>query len=958
MRELSIMIVEDEPIIAMDLQNTLRSLGYRVFDIVSSGEEALEKVGEGNPDLIIMDIVLSGVMDGIEATKLIQERFNIPVIYITAHTGGETLTRVRETSHYGYLVKPIGINDLYSSIETAIYRHEMESRLRESEERYRALVENAKDAIIVTQNGFIVYANPMATQLSGYPHQELVKKSYEEFIHPDEVEWVREQFIRRLAGEDVPDITVTRIVNSDGEIKTIEAKTAMIVWEGKPAFMDIVTDITERKLIEEELREYEDRYRALFDGSLYCVYISDFEGRFIDANKTALQLLGYTHEDITQLNFASLIDDEDLNRAFRIMGEFIEDGYHKDLSRYRLRKKDGGCVWVETDASIIYRDREPVAIQGIARDITDRVRAEEILREKDKAIASSINGIALADLSGALTYVNSSFLRMWGYDSESEVVGELTTDFWENADEAREVIEALQREENWIGEMVARRKDGSTFDVHLSASIMTDEQGTPVSMFGSFIDITERKRMEAELFDAEEKYTAIFERSFDAVFINDFRGNFIDANSRALELTGYSREDVGSLNFADFVSEDQLPMAARALEELMETGSQKTPNEYRMQREDGTFIWVETRSSVIYRGGEPYAVLGIARDITERKLAEEALRESEARYRQLVDYAPAGIIEIDIASGRFLSINDIVCDYTGFCREELLSMTPSDILTEESFTHFTDRQRQALSGELPSDYTEYRVRAKDGHELCVSTHTRLIAEGEKPVRATVIIHDITYRKRAEETLRSALHEKEVLLKEIHHRVKNNFQIIMSLLNLQKRKLTEERLVEEFSSSQNRIRAMALIHELLYRADNLSRIYFSEYIHLIARELLQGFSADKRRISLEVNAEGVHLAIDQAIPCGLIINELLTNSLKYAFPEVRDGKVAISMRADNDTVHLIVGDNGVGMPKHIDITRTETLGLKLVSLMVENQLKGSLTLDRKRGSEFIIVFPMQ
>lgn len=214
--------------------------------------------------------------------------------------------------------------------------------------------------------------------------------------------------------------------------------------------------------------------------------------------------------------------------------------------------------------------------------------------------------------------------------------------------------------------------------------------------------------------------------------------------------------------------------------------------------------------------------------------------------------------------------------------------------------------------------------------------------------------EITERKQAEEQIKASLKEKEVLLKEIHHRVKNNLQIISSLLKLQSRSIKDVQTLSMFNESQSRIRTMALIHENLYQSDDLSSINFTEYIHKLTANLFRSYEINSN-INLNMNIEDIFLEIDTAVPCGLIINELISNSLKYAFPNNKIGEIRIDFYKDQKhNLNLIVGDNGVGFSQDVDWENLSTLGLQLVSNLVE-QLDGTFLLNKESGTEFKITF---
>jgi two-component sensor histidine kinase/sensor domain CHASE-containing protein len=204
-------------------------------------------------------------------------------------------------------------------------------------------------------------------------------------------------------------------------------------------------------------------------------------------------------------------------------------------------------------------------------------------------------------------------------------------------------------------------------------------------------------------------------------------------------------------------------------------------------------------------------------------------------------------------------------------------------------------------------------------------------------------------------LNNSIQEKEVLLREIHHRVKNNMQIVSSLLKLQSQNIEDKKYRDIFIDSQNRIQAMALIHQKLYQSESIAQINFKEYIDGIVSNIFESYG-QKSNIIFDINIENIHIKIDYAVPCGLIINELVTNSFKYAFPDGRQGKIKISVKSnDNDMIQISISDNGIGIPKDMDIRNTKSLGLKLITGLAENQLHGEIILKRERGTEFQINF---
>lgn len=373
-----------------------------------------------------------------------------------------------------------------------------------------------------------------------------------------------------------------------------------------------------------------------------------------------------------------------------------------------------------------------------------------------------------------------------------------------------------------------------------------------------------------------------------------------------------------------------------------------------------------------------------------------------ARYRFLT-ITPATAAENIIATmadflillepqGKIVTVNQSTLDALGYEKEELEGNT-IDILFDGG--SIRNNQKDAiLHKETVENYSLMFMR-KTGEKLPVLlSSSALIDEASRTAGIVVVARDISERKQAEEALRKAhdelerrvqertaelkkanealqaeitervraegqirasLQEKEVLLKEIHHRVKNNLQVISSLLYLQSKNINDGETLDMFQDSRNRVRSMALVHERLYQSQDLARVDFAEYVQSFAIYLFQSYAVNSNVIKLEINVDDVFLGVDTAIPCGLILNELVSNSLKHAFPEGREGEIRVRLHSDDEGQStLIVSDNGVGFPKDLDFRGTESLGLQLVNTLVA-QLEGTIELDRSGGTAFKITF---
>jgi len=330
---------------------------------------------------------------------------------------------------------------------------------------------------------------------------------------------------------------------------------------------------------------------------------------------------------------------------------------------------------------------------------------------------------------------------------------------------------------------------------------------------------------------------------------------------------------------------------------------------------------------------------------------------SHSPFARILDLADDGIISIDEQQRIFL-FNQGAEKIFGYSAQEVIGQ-PLDILLPESLvgTHHRHIQEFAASPTIArrmGERQEIRGRRKNGMEFpAEASISKVDADGGRMY--TVILRDVTERTLVEEKVKASLREKEALLKEIHHRVKNNLQVVSSLLGLQSRVITDPETRKMFLESQNRVHSMALLHESLYQSHSLSQVDFPEYIRQLAAHLFHSYGVAAERIHLRTDLQRMLLNLDAAVPCGLIINELISNSLKYAFPDGRTGEIRIELHEMSDrTTRLVVADNGVGLRADVDWATTRSLGLRLVRSLAD-QLGAKLEVTSAEGTEVRLAF---
>ncbi|MBF0505453.1 MAG: CHASE domain-containing protein [Nitrospirae bacterium] len=339
-------------------------------------------------------------------------------------------------------------------------------------------------------------------------------------------------------------------------------------------------------------------------------------------------------------------------------------------------------------------------------------------------------------------------------------------------------------------------------------------------------------------------------------------------------------------------------------------------------------------------------------EIIERKQADEALQESERKYRTLIETTDTGFVILD-KNGLVLDANAEYVRLAGHQRLE-------DILGRSVMEWTAGHDCARNAAEVKKCFEEGSVRNlnidyidKDGKITPIEINATVVGRG-KDLLVVTLCRDITERKKAVELMKQSLKEKEALLREIHHRVKNNMAVVSSLLSLQSETIENATVRSLFRESQQRVKSMALVHEKLYQTKDLSSINFEEYIKSIISEIIGLYRIDTGTITMEINIEDIELDLEAAVPCGLIINELLTNALKYAFPDNRSGVLSVHFTKAEDTYTLSIKDNGVGLPGGLDYKEARTLGLQLVNVLTR-QLRGTFQIKSDEGTEAIVTF---
>jgi PAS domain S-box-containing protein len=470
-------------------------------------------------------------------------------------------------------------------------------------------------------------------------------------------------------------------------------------------------------------------------------------------------------------------------------------------------------------------------------------------------------------------------------------------------------------------------------------------------------NITDRK-------NAEEKFKFLAENMADIVWTLglDFMTTYVSPSIK--KILGFTPEERKLHTLEEVITPESLQKTMVLFQqELQRDAEQETDPDRSINIEveyyhaKGHTVWMEnSMKSIRDEDGAIIGIYGSSRDITERKKIEKTLQDSRERLLGFMDSASESFHLID-ENFKIIEINKpaldklIAMEKTIYCREDVRGKSFLEI-----YPFFKESHRYtALQDVLKSEqrvFFEDTVVTSLGERICMNCQIFRVNDG-----LGIIATNITDRKQAEEQIKTSLKEKETLLQEIHHRVKNNMAVVSSLLSLQANSMNDDRLKAALMDSQNRVQSMSAIHEILYQSENLSSIDMDLYLSKLSSSMVQSYTTSSK-INLKIEAENILIGVEQASPVGLIVNELITNSNKYAFPDNQEGEIKISLQKKEDQIELDYADNGIGIPQNFDWENAKSMGLNLVKILVENQLDGSIALNRENGTKFTIKFNIE
>jgi PAS domain S-box-containing protein len=944
-----ILLVEDEVLIAMNEAQMLEKHGYEVVT-AHKGDKAIEKVEEEpNISLILMDIDLGQGMDGTEAAQRILEKYDLPIAFLSSHTEPEVVEKTEGITSYGYIVKNSGETVILASIKMAfrLFNAKMKEKqneqlLRESKERFKRIFETDDVAIALSrsEDGVYIEANPGFEKITGYSYNEIVGHSSRELEFMS-VSY-RENMASQLREYGYLKNQELTFPTKQGEMRKILFSISTIKLNEQDYLLAVMSDITERRKAEEHIERQNAFLSTVLDNIKEAIIICNEKGEIIRFNEAARRLHGLPEKPLPPESWAEYYD------------LYYPDGKTplaiKDIPLFRaLQGEDVNNVEIivkpkKTASRLLSCSGKQIKDEnGIKKgaviamhDITELNSSRDRYK---RLVNSSPNLIMETDVdTHEILSCNPAMAKNLG-SSIPEVVGREIDDFIPpNILQKR--VEVSQRAiETGESQTLNNEQNGKSY--HTTYIPIISEERRSIQTIS--IDITERKQAEKTLNKEKQKYKSLYDSIRDAILVVNKHREITNCNPAFTELFGYSLGEIQGKSTSILYASTR---EHRQVGELMEKHS-NAPNftyQPQFQKKSGEVFLGEKKIQCLKdENGESDGYIGIIRDISEQKMNTKKLEEMHSRLQKIIDYIPFVINEID-ENGYYILSNEATSDFLGLSKEQLIGKHFKDVLPHDTANIFQKRIEElyATGKQLTVD-DKFNI---NGEKQIYRTVLNPIYQDKSTIQSIVGIgYNVTDQLQA-------LKDKENLMRELNHRVKNNLNMVSSLISLK-----DAETEDDLSDLKQRIDAIKLVHGKLHQYNKVECINVREYF----QELLEAvfFSYSNRKVDIVNNVEEASIKTKTAIPLGLIVNEIATNAIKYGFTEDKDVRFTIDMSRETETNQyvLTLSNTGIPFPKDVSIEYPETMGLQLVSSLV-NQLDGTMELQKEPNPVFTIRFPTE
>jgi len=968
-----ILLVEDEALLAMAKQQELARYNYETSH-VTTGEKSVDLVCNQNEpiDLILMDIDLGRGIDGTEAARQILEYKEVPIVFLSSHEEPEIVEKTEKITSYGYVVKSSSITVLDASIKMAFKLYDTKKNLTIHQ---KTLEQNEKDlkasqhiarlgswrldvatnAVTWTEELYKMYGFDPSLPPPPYNKQEEIftPESWER-LSVALAETVKTGKPYTLELEMAKESKSIGWMWVKGEAVQDEAGKTVEIWGA-------AQDITEKKKVEDALRLSEELLNEtgeMVKTGGWEVDVANGKVYWTKATKAIYEVPEDFEPTIEgAMSYFPGESGEKLREAYR---RAVEHGVDYDLELDFITAK-GNTLKVRDIGRAVFKDGKCQKVYGVFQDITE---GKELIKrlENNQNLFKSI----LRILPGSLNIVDRDFRLLMSNKEQSLINQPETNDnigsrcyhiFQKQSKPCPwcHILDSIQNDS--VFEEITDEEDPRTNTTgrywHIYTIPFKNADGENVGAIEYSHDITEMKNVEQKLKESEEKYKRAQAAAHVGSWEYDIKTNSFWGSEEGKRIYGFHIEN------DKFTAEDVMKcVIERERVELSMTNLVEHDIPYDIVFTISPRNSKETRTihsiAVLEKDedGNPSKVIGTLHDITAIKMMEKKVQESQGKFKAYVENANDIIFNLTL-DGNFSYVSPNWTNMLGHAVEEVIGQSftpyvhPDDIHKNNALF-----EKVLITGESQSDI-EYRIKHKHGHYVWHSSTGAPIKDDSGNVVSFVgIARDITDRKKAEEELEQVLKDKDFLMKELNHRVKNNLNMVSSLISL-KQPETEN----DLSDIQHQINSISLIHEQLYQSESITEISCQDYFEALLDSLFSSFT--RGRVRIEKRIEDLYLTTKTAMTLGLIINEIATNAIKYGFTDNEEAVFLIKMEKDikNSRYELNLSNTGNPFPEDVDIERSNTFGLRLINALV-NQLDGTVELQRKPNPIFTIQFPIE
>jgi PAS domain S-box-containing protein len=884
-------------------------------------------------------------------------------------------------------IAPTGMIQLFGIITDITEQTEALEALETSEKRYRQMFEKNLAGVYKTHvDGTILDANLAFAKILGFDSvEELKKRNIKDFYCEQDD---RKDYLDKLRKEGFINNHISYLYRKDG--KKIVLNNNVSIQPDEDGNLNIIEgtliDITEIEETSNALKLSEEKYRLLFEESkegIFVISLGRESAPVVDLNQGAADLLGYSKEEIFGKDFETYIV-KGANLKAQIASE---QNTKKIETEWTFRQKNGGEFVAEISVVSFLLGNDRI-VQLVFKDISERKKNEEILRESQRSFKNIVDNSPAAILiftDKKLVYTNSLGTAIYQerlnhqtdnlfeiFPAEQKYILEELLSQDKPSDLAFTEIELHGKTDvrkyslNTVKTVYKNQKSDLILlqDVTLQTEYNRQKVRAEVAEDTNKKlqdEIARHKETQAQLMEKTFWLNALFESSYNLFILSldeHYRVVSFNENFRKMIQETLGKEVKSGDVFLDMfntTNEARKNIELR-FDRVLKGETLEMISHYESKRGE---IWVESFLNPVKIGDRKISEISfISHEITDKIEAQKKIKNSEANNRAILFALPDMLTKIN-RKGVF---TDFRMNLPSTLDHLMPHLKTNEFIGKSLFDVFKDPH-------LAERFHENIIKSLENNELLTDTielksidnnrsfyyENRFSKMSEDEV--IVLSRNVTETMEYETMLVESVKEKEILLKEVHHRVKNNLQVINSILNLQSSYVEDPKTLEIINESQNRIRSMSYIHESLYQTKDFSSIDFADYLTNLVQNLVHSYQLYQDKIDLKMNVGSVKLALDQAIPCGLILNELVSNALKYAYPGNKKGSIVIDVIEKDKRISIGVTDFGVGLPEGFDIEKSESLGLSLVYTLVD-QLDGELTLNRLGGTKFLINFDKQ